>query len=374
MAGRFFSFHLSGYESYLAENIASSVHVGHPGDHAVVGAELRVVCGGGGGGGADQAVVVDRLLLVLLHPFYRDILENKDSSTIIIPDISLDQLAADLFGEMMGFCGQETCDKVKEELNTKTEQIEIDCDVDDGTGYDDDGNDAGYNDGDEECLAKEIKESLSSESLCISFDYNPEQVDNSLVNQNKILKNTFIEVRGDKRGQRTCPKCYKKYNNRSIPYRCECDHILGGKFVSTNKKQKKCPECDYQVYQRNAVSVIKKHYDAIHANISYSCEFCDYKSGYKQVLKKHVESLHKGTKYSCKECDYTNKFESGLFQHVQAVHRGVRYMCQFCGHQAIQSSALRKHEKAKHKEELEKLGKSENSRSRFKNDNIIFSP
>jgi len=352
MAGRFFTFHLSGYDSYLAENIASSVEVCLEAGGLKVAAEagLRVVCAGGAGSGANQTVEVDRLLLVLLHPFYRDILENKDSSTVIIPDVSLDQLAADFFGVFMGFCGDG--EKDIKEIDTKTEVLEIDY-VDVAVGY----TDAGYDDDNYECHSNELDENLSSESLCISFEDNSEES-----KTNKIALN----VKGDQRGQKTCPKCFKKYNNRSIPYRCECDHILGGKFVSTLKKLRKCPECDYQVFQRNAGNVIKKHFDAIHANITYSCEFCEYKSGYKQVLKKHVESMHKGAKYSCKECDYTNKFESGLHQHVQAVHRGVRYMCQFCGHQAIQTSALRKHEKAKHKEELEKLGKSENLRSRFK--------
>lgn len=169
-----------------------------------------------------------------------------------------------------------------------------------------------------------------------------------------------------RRGQSTCPNCNKKYNNRSVPYRCECDYILGGKFVHVDDRRLlKCSECDYRVGRKNAKSALKKHHDALHAHITYNCEFCDYKAGYKQVLKKHVDSIHKGAMYSCKECDYKNKFESGLYQHVQAVHRGVRYMCQFCGHQAIQSSALRKHERAKHKEELKKLGDMKRSRSRF---------
>jgi len=180
----------------------------------------------------------------------------------------------------------------------------------------------------------------------------------------KSEKFRFLPKKVTGRGKTACSQCKKIYNNRSIPHTCECGYILGGKFVSKSYKVVKCPECEYQICQRNATNVMKKHVDAIHAGVTYNCDFCEFKSGYKQVLKKHIESLHQGVKYSCKECDYTNKFESGLYQHVQAVHRGVRYMCQFCGYQALATSALRKHEKVQHKEELEKLGDDENSRSR----------
>ena len=101
MSGRFFTFQLSGYESYLAENIASSAQVLLLQENAVVGDGLSVVCAGGVG---DQAVVVDRLLLVLLHPFYRDLLLDKDTTTIFLPDVSLKELTTDFFGVLMGYC------------------------------------------------------------------------------------------------------------------------------------------------------------------------------------------------------------------------------------------------------------------------------
>jgi len=356
MSGRFFTFQLSGYETYLAENIAASARVLQ--NHAaVVDGGVRVVCAGGASDG-DNSVVVDRLLLVLLHPYYRDILQNRDTTSIILPDVTLEQLSEDFFGVLVELCGNfvNSPENIKEKVELKSEIIDIDDNDDNIENVD-------YNEG---AIDFEEHEEDLPEILSIDFEDNEKKQFEERSKHVKV-ESTLSPVKGTKRGQKTCPRCEKKYNNRSIPYRCECDHILGGNFVSHEQKPRmlKCPECEYQVCQRNAKSALKKHHDAIHANVTYSCDFCDYKSGYKQVLKKHVQSLHKGALYYCKECDYKNKFESGLFQHVQAVHRGVRYMCQFCGHQAIQTSALRKHEKAKHKEELEKLGNIKKSRARF---------
>jgi len=391
MSGRFFTFQLSGYESYLAENIASSAQVLLLQENAVVGDGLSVVCAGGVG---DQAVVVDRLLLVLLHPFYRDLLLDKDTTTIFLPDVSLKELTTDFFGVLMGYCETfvESHEPFKKEHALKSEALEIGCDDDHNLDEvtDDDILSIEFEDNEKKQFEKMNRLNDASPEGLICIDLDEHEEDNFDQQTEDILD---VEINGEKqscieiplntetetvrtikstksplkRGQSTCPKCDKKYNNRSIPYRCECDHILGGTFISHQERPRmlKCPECEYRVCQRNAKSALKKHHDAIHANVTYDCKLCDYKSGYKQVLKKHVQSIHKGALYSCKECDYKNKFESGLFQHVQAVHRGVRYMCQFCGHQAIQTSALRKHEKVKHKEELEKLGNDKKSRSRF---------
>jgi len=422
MSERFFSFQLSGYESYLAENISKSARIIYSQKNSVVDDGLLVVCGEGG-----HSVMVDRLLLVLLHPYYGELLQHKETSLIILPQISAADLSADFFGVLLNFCKHfdPSPGTFKQEQFFKSEITSFDTDE--------------YESNLIPCIdfeenekkqfeeRKKINTSPNTEYICIDedeindgqdlpvadspdfhlkVDNENEQSENIQCDQcGKSFQNisslklhvnihledkpfkcnicdkgfaqagnlkTHIAKNHDKkrakirRGQSTCPICHKKYNNRSVPYRCECDHILGGKYVHVDdRRMLKCPECEYRVGRKNAKSALKKHHDALHANITYSCEFCDYKAGYRQVLKKHVDSIHKGAMYSCKECDYKNKFESGLFQHVQAVHRGVRYMCQFCGHQAIQSSALRKHERAKHKEELEKLGDLKKSRSRF---------
>jgi len=424
MSERFFSFQLSGYESYLAENIAKSARIVYSQKNSVVGDDLLVVCGDGG-----DPVVVDRLLLVLLHPYYGELLQHKETSLIILPQIYAADLSANFFGVLLNFCKDfvQSPGTYKQEQFFKSEIPETSFDTDEYESNLIPCIDFEENEKKQFEERKKINTSPNTEYICIDedeindgqdlpvadspdfhlkVDNENEQSENIQCDQcGKSFQNisslklhvnihledkpfkcnicdkgfaqagnlkTHIAKNHDKkrakirRGQSTCPICHKKYNNRSVPYRCECDHILGGKYVHVDdRRMLKCPECEYRVGRKNAKSALKKHHDALHANITYSCEFCDYKAGYRQVLKKHVDSIHKGAMYSCKECDYKNKFESGLFQHVQAVHRGVRYMCQFCGHQAIQSSALRKHERAKHKEELEKLGDLKKSRSRF---------
>jgi len=427
MSERFFSFQLSGYESYLAENIAKSARIIYSQKNSVMEDGLLVVCGEGG-----NSVVVDRLLLVLLHPYYGELLQHKETSLIILPQISAADLSADFFGVLLNFCKDfdPSPGTFKQEQSFKSEITKTSFDTDeyesnlipcidfeenekkqfeerkknnkpiteyicideeDSVDEINDGYDLPVADSPDFHLKAENKNEQSEIIQCDQCGKSFQNLSSLKLHANIHLEDkpfkcnicekgfaqagnlkTHIARYHDKkrakirRGQSTCPNCHKKYNNRSVPYRCECDHILGGKFVHVDdRRMLKCPECEYRVGRKNAKSALKKHHDALHANITYSCELCDYKAGYRQVLKKHVDSIHKGAMYYCKECDYKNKFESGLFQHVQAVHRGVRYMCQFCGHQAIQSSALRKHERAKHKEELEKLGGLKKSRSRF---------
>ena len=427
MSERFFSFQLSGYESYLAENIAKSARIIYSEKNAALGDDILVVSGDGG-----KAVVVDRLLLVLLHPYYRELLQHKETSSIILPQISAADLSADFFGVLLNFCRDyvDSPGSLKQEQSYKCEVTEssldsfrhesnlitcIDFEENEKKQFEErktnNTNPTEYICIDDDDNREEIKD-YQDPPVVDSPDFHPsaeninehsqniqcDQCGKSFQNFSSLKQHANIHLEDKpfkcnicekgfaqagnlkthvtryhdkkrakiRRGQSTCPNCNKKYNNRSVPYRCECDYILGGKYVHVDeRKMLKCPECEYRVGRKNAKSALKKHHDALHANITYSCEFCDYKAGYRQVLKKHVDSIHKGAMYHCKECDYKNKFESGLFQHVQAVHRGVRYMCQFCGHQAIQSSALRKHERAKHKEELEKLGNLKKSRSRF---------
>lgn len=119
MPGRFFSFHLSGYESYLAENIAKSAKVMQSQEHFMFGEGLRIVCGNDG-----ESVVVDRLLLVLLHPYYREILRNKDTSLIILPELSIADLTADFFGVLMRFCNNfvESQTTLKKEQNMEIDK------------------------------------------------------------------------------------------------------------------------------------------------------------------------------------------------------------------------------------------------------------
>ena len=41
-----------------------------------------------------------------------------------------------------------------------------------------------------------------------------------------------------KRGQRVCSKCFKTYNNKSIPRNCQCGYYLGGTLVPKEKEAK----------------------------------------------------------------------------------------------------------------------------------------
>ena len=54
---------------------------------------------------AGRTVVVDRLVLVLLSPFYRSLLENPLCSSLLLPGLSVEELARDFFGVLLQLAG-----------------------------------------------------------------------------------------------------------------------------------------------------------------------------------------------------------------------------------------------------------------------------
>ena len=56
----------------------------------------------------------------------------------------------------------------------------------------------------------------------------------------------------------------------------------------------------------------KRHIDAVHGDVRYSCDQCDYKSKWKGHLKKHIDSVYGEVRYSCDQCDFFSKRKGNL--------------------------------------------------------------
>lgn len=409
-----FSFRHSNYDNMLGRNIASTVKYPELKKRSEIDFnDFHIICSEDHD---HRVVVISKFLLVLLHPFYQNILHDDDVTALVLPEVTVRQLAHDFFGVLTSFCAEFSDDVAAETIKSEPiYSVFVDADEADVsssfTSFERSVQEfenrekqqfeqrlnrtmPTVKDSTERFEEVAVSQPVRQDDQCNSRTrfYPPhvktekcdviskldifsdgEQVTCPVCNAEFDSQSTprncacgyllnpiynplceVVPLPAPKRGQSICPKCRRKYNNRAKPKICECGHFIGGSFDPNTHEKKvlKCPECDYQVVGTKSKNNLKTHIDAIHRNVTYSCTFCNYKSGYKQALQKHIQSQHKGAVYQCKECDFTNKYESGLSQHVKVVHRGFRYICQYCGHQAKGSSELRKHEIARHKEEI----------------------
>ena len=353
-----FSFRHSNYEDILGCQISSIVNFPKVKNNSDLGEnDFHIMCSDG------EVVVLNKLVLVLLHPFYQNILLDRDITALILPDISIDQLMEDFFGRLTSFCGMnEDADQKIEDVKSELVYpvtVDIQEVKDEPVEKLENGGKNGLTEGNQQLevkLDQTIVVSLMNNEKDDSGLYSSSprhqqsdsinDFDHDIDSSGKDTTHPTLPVR--QRGRSICPQCQKAYNNRAKPYICECGCVLGGSF-DPFARDNKCPNCDYHTKSKFRLKI---HFGALHGNATYACTFCEFKSGYKQALKQHVQSQHEGAMYPCDECDFKSKYKSGIFHHVKVVHRGFRYVCEYCGHEAKGSSELRKHELVRHKEEI----------------------
>ena len=66
---------------------------------------------------------------------------------------------------------------------------------------------------------------------------------------------------------------------------------------------------------------MQRHYQTIHKQMKYPCDFCDHKATLPNSLKKHIRNEHSHEILSCKDCSFEANTETKLKDHIQKNHQ-----------------------------------------------------
>ena len=100
----------------------------------------------------------------------------------------------------------------------------------------------------------------------------------------------------------------------------EDDFVENIENVGEKKHNKDCIICG-----KKSLKNLKRHVQAAHEHIKYSCNQCDYQATQKGHVKTHIQSVHEKIKYSCNQCDYQATEKGSLKRHIQSVHEKMKY-------------------------------------------------
>ena len=136
-------------------------------------------------------------------------------------------------------------------------------------------------------------------------------------------------------------------------YNCgQCDYRathLGDlkKHVKSVHLKISCSRKKHHAYSHS--SNLNRHVESKYNGIRYSCEQCDFRTMRLNDLNWHKKSVHHIIKiYNCEKCDAMLSSSFSLKRHDNAMHKGVRYSCDHCNYKATQLGNLKTHIKAVH--------------------------
>ena len=331
---------------------------------------VTIVCGDGG------IVEVDRLLLVLMSPFYRNILTQEDVSTVIIPDVSLLQLSADFFN-LLHQLSESNVNREEGEYRECGLKEEIKLNSHfwvENSNYNNISGD--YVDDDK----KSFPELTECETILYDEDEvgvtAPEDTDKDTnyspsLKQLKTSESSKIKRRifGKKKGMTTCAKCDKQYSNRTVPPRCECGYDLGGKSVKTSKfdmkthegivkkKNSRGGELDVKVLCNQCGKIfrnrkqLRSHMPTCSID-KFPCDCELSKSINSRDRARHVRAVHLGW-VTCPHSGCNKQLENdvAVAAHIEIQHNnGEGFECESCGETHISKVSLQYHIDAYHKE------------------------
>ena len=81
----------------------------------------------------------------------------------------------------------------------------------------------------------------------------------------------------------------------------------------------------------------------------FTCEICGKQFLSKEVLKKHMQALHKGLRFSCDQCNFSSATLFALKMHIKTIHEKVKsFLCDQCDYKAASKNTLNKHIRTAH--------------------------
>lgn len=103
-------------------------------------------------------------------------------------------------------------------------------------------------------------------------------------------------------------------------------------------------QCDQCPYQAPDKAGLKRHIEARHEGKSFYCDQCDHVFMSRFSLATHLRNMHgPDTEYKCDDCDYKTKQRSNLKKHRDAKHDNIRYTCEICHKSLSQKGQLKVH-------------------------------
>jgi hypothetical protein len=249
---------------------------------------------------AGRTVVVDKLVLVLLSPFYKSLLESPLCSSLLLPGLSVEELAGDFFGVLLQLAGgKEKClESTDKEICFQPSEAKI---IDKDNGFQEEGKSQGSLDTCDDFISteedvlfrneehanlqtksnqedevdtggiqlfspdgllfsseeesNEHKNQLEEDSVddkiereYVNFTYPSPKTKYSSKSKTKNIKKCKTSIDISKkpkhsttkfktpRGRTTCKNCFQEFNNRDVPMICGCGLELGSKMLKPEEE------------------------------------------------------------------------------------------------------------------------------------------
>ena len=125
--------------------------------------------------------------------------------------------------------------------------------------------------------------------------------------------------------------------------------MVDSKFPTDNEN-----ECDENRLEKMEKFEGKPNVMHIENLSKYQCSQCDSKFKFKGDRKKHIQAKHEGIRFSCHYCAYQATTKQDLKKHID-IHEGVKYPCTYCEYKANRKSNLKLHIKKRHQDDQKSM-------------------